>query len=214
MIYCEPAWFNLTPQCNLCFHLHILYKYPSHFMPYSALNDIPASVRERAARIRLACFDVDGVLTDGKLWYSDSGSEMKAFHVHDGLGLQLLRDHGLEVVLITARESQLVVSRARELGIEHVYQNQKNKLDTFNLLLESFEFHADQVAYTGDDLPDLPVLCRAGLATAVANAHSWVKQHSHWITRHSGGNGAVREVCDLILAAQGKSEALLTKVCG
>lgn len=163
----------------------------------------------RAARIRLACFDVDGVLTDGKLWYSETGEEIKAFHVHDGLGLKLLRERGIEIALITARDSRPVESRARELGIEHVYQGQKDKLGTFTMLLESFGLTADQASYTGDDLPDLCVMRRAGLSIAVANAHPWVKPHAHWTTRHSGGHGAAREVADLLLMAQGHVDAVL-----
>jgi 3-deoxy-D-manno-octulosonate 8-phosphate phosphatase (KDO 8-P phosphatase) len=177
-------------------------------------HEISADVLARAAKVRLACFDVDGVLTDGKLWYADEGQEVKAFHVHDGLGLKLLREHGIEIALITARESRVVEKRAIDLGIEHVYQGQKDKLGTFTMLLESFGLGAEQAAYTGDDLPDLAVMRRAGLAIAVANAHTWVKPHAHWITRHSGGNGAVREVADLLLTAQGHADVLLGKVRG
>lgn len=172
-------------------------------------NEISPDVLARAAKIRLACFDVDGVLTDGKLWYADGEQEVKAFHVHDGLGLKLLREQGIEIALITARESRVVEKRALELGIEHVYQGQKDKLGVFTMLLESFGLRAEQASYTGDDLPDLAVMQRAGLAVAVANAHAWIKPHAHWMTRHSGGNGAVREVADLLLLAQDRIDAVL-----
>jgi 3-deoxy-D-manno-octulosonate 8-phosphate phosphatase (KDO 8-P phosphatase) len=171
--------------------------------------EISADVRARAARVRLACFDVDGVLTDGKLWYMEGGEEIKQFHVHDGLGLQLLRDAGIQVALITARESRMVEKRARDLGIDHVYQGRKDKLGVFTMLLESFGLTADQACHTGDDLPDLAVMRRAGLAIAVANAHPWILPHVHWTTRQSGGNGAVREVVDLLLTAQDRVDAVL-----
>ncbi len=183
-------------------------------MTSGALHEPNPELLARAAGIRLACFDVDGVLTDGKLWYSESGEEIKPFHAHDGLGLKLLREHGIEIALITARESRPVATRARDLGIEHVYQGQKDKLGVFTMLLESFGLDASQASYTGDDLPDLAVMQRAGLSIAVANAHHWVKQHAHWMTRHSGGNGAVREVCDLLLLAQGHDQAIIARASG
>lgn len=177
-----------------------------------ASHEITADILARAARVRLACFDVDGVLTDGKLWYMEGGEEIKPFHAHDGLGLKLLREQGIEIALITARESRMVEKRARDLGIEHVYQGQKDKLGVFTMLLESFGLGAEQSSYTGDDLPDLAVMQRAGLAIAVANAHAWIKPHAHWMTRHSGGNGAVREVADLLLLAQNRVDAVLERV--
>lgn len=177
-------------------------------------HEISADVLARATRIRLACFDVDGVLTDGKLWYADGEQEIKAFHVHDGLGLKLLRDNGIEIALITARQSRVVEKRALELGIEHVYQGQKDKLGVFTMLLESFGLTADQASYTGDDLPDLAVMRHAGLAIAVANAHPWIKPFAHWTTRHSGGNGAVREVSDLLLQSQGHVDTVLAMLGG
>jgi 3-deoxy-D-manno-octulosonate 8-phosphate phosphatase (KDO 8-P phosphatase) len=183
-------------------------------MSLSNLTEPGPDLIARAARVRLACFDVDGVLTDGKLWYSEEGEEIKAFHVHDGLGLKLLREHGIEIALITARDSRPVQTRARDLGIEHVYQGQKDKLGVFTMLLESFGLQASEASYTGDDLPDLGVMRRAGLAIAVANAHPWVKQHAHWTTRHSGGHGAAREVSDLLLTAQGHTDAIIARASG
>ncbi len=176
--------------------------------------DLPADVRERASRVRLAVFDVDGVLTDGRLWYGASGGEIKAFHVHDGYGLKRLLANGIEVAVITARVSPLVTERTAELGIAHVYQGREDKRACFEQLLHALNLDASQAAYTGDDLPDLPVLTRAGLAIAVADAHPWVRERVHWRTQHRGGAGAVREVCDLILAAQDRSDGELARCLG
>lgn len=178
------------------------------------LNDIPTDIRERAARIRLAIFDVDGVLTDGRLWYAEDGHELKAFHVHDGLGLKRLRANGVEVAIITSRISHLVAQRTGELGIAHVYQGQEDKQVSFAQLLHALDLGADQCAYTGDDLPDLAVMHQVGLSIAVANAHPWVRERAHWRTRLAGGAGAAREVCDLILCAQGKGESELAHHLG
>ncbi|MGB8378373.1 MAG: HAD-IIIA family hydrolase [Rhodanobacteraceae bacterium] len=170
---------------------------------------IPADIRKRAARIRLAVFDVDGVLTDGRLWYADDGREIKAFHAHDGLGLKRLLANGIEVAIITSRSSPLVTERTAELGVAHVYQGQNDKPACLARLLHALKLEAEQTAYTGDDLPDLAVMQQVGLAVAVANAHRSVRERCHWQTRHEGGAGAVREVCDLILDAQGRSESEL-----
>ncbi|UXI67494.1 KdsC family phosphatase [Tahibacter amnicola] len=178
-------------------------------MPSITPPDLPPPVAERAARIRLAVFDVDGVLTDGKLWYAEDQRELKAFHVHDGLGLKRLLANGIEVAVITARMSHLVTERMAELGVAHVYQGQKDKLACLGQLLEALHLDAVQVCYTGDDLPDLRVMRACGLAIAPANAHPWITAHAHFQTRLAGGNGAVREVCDLLLGAQGRAEAEL-----
>jgi 3-deoxy-D-manno-octulosonate 8-phosphate phosphatase (KDO 8-P phosphatase) len=175
-------------------------------MPYSHLNDLPAEIRERAARIKLAMFDVDGVLTDGRLCYSDDGRESKAFHVHDGFGLKRLMANGIEVAIITARMSHMVTERTAELGIAHVYQGQESKLACYEQLIHALKLAPEHCAYCGDDLPDLAVMQRVGLSIAVANAHLWVRERAHWRTQARGGDGAVREVCDLLLAAQGKAE--------
>jgi 3-deoxy-D-manno-octulosonate 8-phosphate phosphatase (KDO 8-P phosphatase) len=172
-------------------------------------NDLPADIRERASRIKLAIFDVDGVLTDGRLIYAEDGHELKAFHVHDGFGLKRLLANHVEVAVITARMSMIVTERMAELGVAHVYQGQDDKLACFEQLLHALKIEPADVAYTGDDLTDLAVMQRSGLAIAVANAHPWVRERSHWRTRLAGGAGAVREIADLILAAQGKAEAEL-----
>lgn len=178
-------------------------------MSYDHFKDLPADIRERAARVRLALFDVDGVLTDGKLWYADDGRELKAFHVHDGLGLKRLLANGIEVAIVTARMSPLVTERMAQLGVAHVYQDQSDKAGCVETLRAALKIAPEEVCYTGDDLPDLRAMRRAGLAIAVENAHPWVRAHAHWRTRHAGGDGAAREVCDLLLAARGKGETEL-----
>ena len=170
------------------------------------LSNLPADVLARAAKIRLAAFDVDGTLTDGRLWYSESGHETKVFHVHDGLGLKRLQSYGVQVAIVSARISHPVALRAEELNIAHVYQGQSDKRECLRQMLEALQLAPEQAAFVGDDLPDLPAMGIAGLAVAVANAHPWVAQRAHWQTRLGGGMGAVREVCDLILHAHGKSD--------
>ncbi|AIF47148.1 KdsC family phosphatase [Dyella japonica] len=171
------------------------------------LADIPADVLARAAKIRLVVFDVDGTLTDGRLWYAEDGHETKVFHVHDGLGLKRLMANGVQVAIISARISHPVALRAEELDIAHVYQGQGDKRASLEQLLEALNLAPEQAAFVGDDLPDLPAMRIAGLAVAVANAHPWVAEQAHWHTRLGGGQGAAREVCDMILQAQGKAAA-------
>jgi 3-deoxy-D-manno-octulosonate 8-phosphate phosphatase (KDO 8-P phosphatase) len=171
------------------------------------LADIPADILARAAKIRVAVFDVDGTLTDGRLWYGEDGRETKVFHVHDGLGLKRLMQNGITVAIISARISHPVALRAEELGIEHVYQAQDDKAACLAELLDALHLTPEQAAFVGDDLPDLPPLRVVGLAVAVANAHPVVAEQVHWQTSKSGGFGAAREVCDLILHAQGKDSA-------
>lgn len=171
------------------------------------LADLPADVLARAAKIRLVVFDVDGTLTDGRLWYAEDGHETKVFHVHDGLGLKLLMASGVQVAIVSARISHPVALRAEELDIAHVYQGQGDKRACLEQLLEALQLAPEEAAFVGDDLPDLPPMRIVGLAVAVANAHPWVAEHAHWHTRLSGGQGAAREVCDVILHAQGKAAA-------
>ena len=166
-------------------------------------------VLAKAARIKLAVFDVDGVFTDGALLLNDQGEELKRFHVHDGQGLLLLQKSSCKVAIITARSSAIVATRMQELGIEHVYQNQTDKAGALDELMIRLGLQCAHVCYTGDDLLDLPAIQTAGLGVAVANAHPLIIQHADWITSKQGGNGAVREVCELLLQAQGEYDRLL-----
>jgi len=166
-------------------------------------------VYNRAKRIRVAAFDVDGVLTDGALYYTDAGEEMKAFNVHDGHGMRMLRDSGVALAIITSRSSRGVEARARNLGIELLFQGAADKLVAFNELLGRCGADAEACAYVGDDVVDLPVLKRCGLAVSVPDAPPLVRRHAHYVTRARGGRGAVREVCEVILHAQGSLAARL-----
>ncbi|MEJ2398094.1 MAG: HAD hydrolase family protein, partial [Gammaproteobacteria bacterium] len=143
------------------------------------------------------------------LFFGDDGQEYKAFYARDGLGMKLLQQTGVEIAVITARNSQVVDHRMRNLGIKNVYQGRLNKLDAFHDLLGKLNVSARQTAYAGDDVVDLPVMKEAGLAIAVQDAHPFVKQHAHWITQNRGGRGAARDVCELIMQAQGTLETQL-----
>lgn len=166
---------------------------------------------QKAAGIRLVIFDVDGVLTDGSLFLGDDGQEYKAFNSRDGHGMKMLQASGVDIGIITGRTSQVVKFRMDSLGIKHVYQGQLDKLPAFEELLQSLGLSPEQVAYVGDDVVDLPILIRAGLAIAVQDAHNLVKQHCHWITPSPGGRAAARDVCELIMQAQGSLENQLNK---
>lgn len=171
-----------------------------------------AALKERASKIRMLVLDVDGVLTDGKLYFDHAGNEMKAFNTRDGMGMKALQKVGIEVAVITGRKSEAVAYRMSQLGIEHVYQGREDKLDAFLNLLEITGLDAHQVCFAGDDWIDLPVLMRVGLAVSVADAEDRVKQQAHWITRQNGGHGAVREICNLILTAQEKEQTILDEI--
>jgi 3-deoxy-D-manno-octulosonate 8-phosphate phosphatase (KDO 8-P phosphatase) len=171
-----------------------------------------ATLRERAANIRMLVLDVDGVLTDGKLYFDHAGNEMKAFNTRDGLGMKALQRCGIEVAVITGRKSAAVAHRMAQLDIQHVYQGREDKLNAFLHLLEITGLDAQQVCFAGDDWIDLPVLLRAGLAVSVADAEDRVKEQVHWITNRNGGDGAVREICNLILAAQNKEQIILDEI--
>ena len=163
---------------------------------------------QRAAKIELLILDVDGVLTDGRLYYGEQSEHFRAFHVRDGLGLKWLMDAGLEVAVISGRSSRSLMERMSSLGIERVYQGQSDKRLAFEALLSEFKLDSRAVAYLGDDVPDLPVMLRVGLAVAVADAHPLVQAKANWITTAAGGRGAVRELCELLLQSQGKLEAI------
>ena len=156
----------------------------------------------RAANIRMAVFDVDGILTDGRLYYAADGTELKAFHSQDGMGLKLLQRAGIELAIITGRRSTIVEHRCRELGIEHVYQGSADKAADLADLLEKTGLPAEQLCYAGDDIIDVPVMQRVGLAFTVPNAHATATAAAHWVTHRGGGFGAVRDICDVLLEAQ------------
>ena len=163
----------------------------------------------KAATIRLVIFDVDGVLTDGSLFIGDGGEEYKAFNSRDGHGMKMLQKSGVDIGIITGRTSDVVRHRMDSLGIQHVYQGQLDKLPAFEELIAKLGLSAEQVAYVGDDVVDLPILIRAGLAIAVQDAHPMVKQHCHWTTPNPGGRHAARDVCEFIMQAQGSLESQL-----
>jgi 3-deoxy-D-manno-octulosonate 8-phosphate phosphatase (KDO 8-P phosphatase) len=162
----------------------------------------------RAKQIQLLLLDVDGVLTDGSLIYSSDGVEAKCFNTQDGLGLRLLQDSGVAVGIITARTSPMVERRAQELRITHLFQGHQDKLTAFESILKQTGLRPPQIAYMGDDLMDLPILNRVGLSAAPANGVIEICQRVHYTTERSGGFGAVREMCDLILEAQGNLERM------
>ena len=171
-------------------------------------------ILEKAAKIKLLVFDVDGVLTDGSLIVGDDGEEYKAFYSKDGLGMKMLQQTGVKIAVITARTSNVVTHRMQNLGIKHIYQGQLEKLPAFEKILTELELSAEQAAYVGDDVIDLPVMLRAGLAITVADAHPLVKQHAHWQTPQCGGRGAARDVCELIMQAQDTLETQFQKYLG
>nr|WP_223652575.1 HAD family hydrolase [Halopseudomonas nanhaiensis] len=162
---------------------------------------------ERARRIRLAIFDVDGVLTDGRLYFMPDGTEFKSFSTLDGHGIKMLRASGVEVAIISGRKSPLVENRAANLGIPHLIQGREDKLNALEELRKLVPVGMDEIAFLGDDLPDLPVMRRVGLGVAVATADSFVREHAHGITLAAGGQGAAREFCELIMRAQGTLDA-------
>jgi 3-deoxy-D-manno-octulosonate 8-phosphate phosphatase (KDO 8-P phosphatase) len=166
---------------------------------------------ERAARLELLALDVDGVLTDGRLYFDNEGNEWKAFHTGDGLGLRALQGAGVQVALITGRSSRIVADRAASLGIQHVYQGSDDKLSAYLDLLERTGLDDGQVGYAGDDWIDLPVLRRVGLAVTVPGAAGAVRSACHWITAREGGMGAVRELCELVLEARGELDNQLRR---
>ena len=163
----------------------------------------------KAEPIRLLLLDVDGVLTDGKLYYSDEGIESKTFNTKDGLGIRLVQKAEVMTGIITARQSHLVARRAEELGMDHIRQGARSKLEELKSILTETGLKPYQVCYMGDDLIDLSLLTRVGLAACPADAVESVKEVCHFISRHPGGDGAVRETCDLIVQAKGLYDKLV-----
>lgn len=166
-------------------------------------------LQQRAKAIKLAIFDVDGVLTDGRLYFLTDGSEFKTFNTLDGQGIKMLINSGVRTAIISGRSTPVVEKRANNLGIQHLYQGREDKLVVLDELLGELGLNYAQVAYLGDDLPDLPVIRRVGLGMAVANAAGFVRQHAHGVTEARGGEGAAREFCELIMRAQGSLDAAL-----
>jgi len=164
---------------------------------------------EAAQKIRLAVFDVDGVLTAGTLSYGVDGIERKHFHVHDGQGMKCLQKSGVAIAIITSCRTEMIQRRMKDLGVLHVYQGIQDKLPAYEDLKQKLNLQDEEIAYVGDDLPDLPMLTRVGLAVTVPNAPRIIQQYVHWTTNAPGGNGAVREVCDFIMQAQGTFQSII-----
>ena len=169
---------------------------------------------EKAKQIRLVIFDVDGVLTDGSLFLGDDGQEYKAFHSRDGHGMTMLQATGVTLGVITGRTSEVVRIRMQSLGISHVYQGRRDKLPAYHELRRDLGLDDAQIAFVGDDVMDLPIMREVGLAIAVQDAHPLVKRHAHWQTPSPGGRGAGRDVCELIMQAQGTLEPALERYLG
>ncbi|RUR28196.1 KdsC family phosphatase [Vreelandella nanhaiensis] len=170
---------------------------------------LPTALLDRIRHVRLLALDVDGVLTDGRLYFQTDGVEIKAFHTQDGHGLKLLKRVGIHVALITGRDSPMVLQRAKALGIVHVHQGCEDKLTTLKALAQRLDLDLSQVAYCGDDLPDLAPIKRSGVGITVPNAPDYMHGHADWITDRLGGHGAVREICDTLLEAQGHWSSVL-----
>lgn len=163
---------------------------------------------QKAAKLKLMAFDVDGVLTDGSLFFTPNGDEIKTFSSLDGHGIKMLMESGMQLAIITGRQSQAVTLRAQNLGIQHVYQAVKDKRQVIQQLCSQLAIELSQAGYMGDDVVDLPILRACGFSATVHDGHDFVKQHVSYVARGNGGRGAVREVCDFILHAQGKLDAM------
>lgn len=169
----------------------------------SVINARHAASRH-ASKLRLMAFDVDGVMTDGTLYYSDDGVEIKAFNTLDGHGLKMLQQAGIVVAIITGRQARCVELRAKNLGIRYLFQGVENKFEQMNALLAELDISAAEAGYMGDDIVDLPVMRALGFSATTADGHPQVGPYANFVSTRCGGRGAVREVCDFILAAQGK----------
>jgi len=170
-----------------------------------------SALADKIGKVKVLILDVDGVLTDGRIVISDDGQETKCFNVRDGHGLKMIRRAGVEVMFLTGRKSRVVEHRARELGVERLYQGALDKLAVLQEILNSTGLSRGQVAYMGDDIVDLPVLRRAGFSVTVSDAHEDVLKAVDLVTKNPGGRGAVREVCEIILKVQGKWEGLMER---
>jgi len=175
----------------------------------AGLDNTLSAIAEKAKNIKLLILDVDGVLTDGRLFFDNDGNEYKSFHARDGHGIKLLQQTGVQVAIISGRKSSTVALRMKNLGVDHVYQGHENKIAAFNEIIEKIGIAPEQAAHVGDDLLDLPIMIRVGLAIAVNDANFAVKERADWCTVLPGGLGAVREVCDFIMQAQGNYDSVL-----
>lgn len=173
------------------------------------MTDHELELRERAARVKLMIFDVDGVLTDGSLHFGAEGEVIKTFNVLDGHGIKLLQQNGLTTAIISARQAPAVARRATDLGIHYLHQGSHDKRATFEQLLAETGLTADACGFIGDDVIDLPILSRVGFAASVPNGHPDVLSRVHYVSKAAGGRGAVREICDFILRAQDKYESIV-----
>lgn len=166
-------------------------------------GQVEQSVLNQAEKIKLLICDVDGVFSDGRIYMGNDGEELKAFHTRDGFGIKALTNAGIEIAVITGRRSKIVENRMTALGVAHIFQGQDNKVVAYQMLLEKLNLSDQQCAYIGDDVIDIPVMRRVGLGVAVADAHPLPRQAANYVTFTPGGYGAVRELCDLIMQAQG-----------
>jgi 3-deoxy-D-manno-octulosonate 8-phosphate phosphatase (KDO 8-P phosphatase) len=173
------------------------------------VKHVSADISARASAVRLMIFDVDGILTDGSLQYGAEGEVTKTFNVLDGHGIKLLQQSGIAVAIISARESAMVARRAADLSIAHLFQGVHDKRAVLDSLLKKLGISLDACGFIGDDLMDLPILLAAGFSVSVPNGHPEVRSRVHYVTQAGGGRGAAREICDLILRAQGKYEAAI-----
>ncbi len=164
---------------------------------------ISDALAAKAAKIKLLILDVDGVMTDNRLTYSDDGMESKSFYTRDGHGMVMLQKSDVEIGIITGRKSQLVTNRMRDLKVKHVFQGVPDKLPTFLQLVEDLNLNLDEIAYVGDDILDLPILLRVGLSITPADGDVEVKSRVDYISKYDGGRGCVREVCEIIMRTQG-----------
>ncbi len=174
------------------------------------LADLIDKINSRICKIKLLLLDVDGVLTDGRLFFGNTSKEIKAFNTLDGHGIKMLQKTGVKVGIITGRTSNIVARRANDLGITPLIQGREDKWQALTEFLQDQSFTFDEIAYMGDDWPDLSVMTRVGLALSVPNGHFSVKERAHWVSANRGGEGAVREACDLIMQAQGTFNSALS----
>ena len=178
---------------------------------FSLPFDVNADVIERAKKIRLVIFDVDGVLTDSSLFIGDDGQEYKAFNSRDGHGLKMLIRSGVDIGIITGRTSKVVEHRVHDLGIKHIYQGCHDKLPVYEKMISKLGLSPEETAFVGDDVVDLPIMLKTGLAVSVNDGHHLVKHYCHWSTPANGGRGAAREICEMIMHAQNNYASAMEK---